>query len=376
VSYDARLSVSAGLDHLAERLDPIITARFPVDLGGHPWTVVLKQLDEIAGWPPKPYTTTDLQAQLQVLTRRLGDMGYPFDDAKQTLGALGRELKIVRNARAHGDPFTRLDAWRAHDFCVRLLEYFEDAEGLVRANELRQEALVAYIEHEGIAPVPAATVTTRLEANLGEDQAEPAVQPEDEPAIVTPDPVVFIRRPSKTPSSLGNSRLAFEPWEPVLVGDVEILDALPKKAAKDKVRSVAMEIVDFEGPIHVDRLAQLVAASFGVQRLWPARAKKIVYQIKQTGLTIDGAKFVWPEGVDPESWREFRPNSSENDRPFLYVSPVEIANAMRFLRDTSPGMSSSELDAATLRTFGRRRRTKQLSAHLTKARSLVAPSST
>jgi len=87
-----------------------------------------------------------------MLTRRLGNLGFPFDDNKQTIGALGRELRIVRNARAHGDPFTRLDAWRAHDYCVRLLEYFGDAEGLLKANELRQEALVAYVEEQGIAP--------------------------------------------------------------------------------------------------------------------------------------------------------------------------------------------------------------------------------
>ncbi|HEX2290623.1 MAG TPA: Swt1 family HEPN domain-containing protein, partial [Pseudonocardiaceae bacterium] len=83
----------------------------------------------MAGKPPKHHSATDLQAQLKMLTRRLGSMGFPFDVNKQTAGTLGRELTIVRNARAHGDPLTRLDAWRAHDFCVRLLEYFGDAEG-------------------------------------------------------------------------------------------------------------------------------------------------------------------------------------------------------------------------------------------------------
>jgi hypothetical protein len=76
---------------------------------------VLKQLDQIAGKPPKTYNTTALQAQLKMLTRRLGNLGFPFDDNKQTIGALGRELTIVRNTRAHGDPFTRRDASRAHD---------------------------------------------------------------------------------------------------------------------------------------------------------------------------------------------------------------------------------------------------------------------
>ena len=86
---------------------------------------------------------------------------------------------------------------------------------------------------------------------------------------MTPDPEVFTREPTSKPSVVGNSRLPFELWEPVVVGDVSVLDDLPKKVAKEKVRAVATEIVDFEGPIHLDRLAQLVAASFGLKKLWP-----------------------------------------------------------------------------------------------------------
>ncbi len=368
--FDAKLAVTEGLDHLAGRLDPIIAAKFPTDLGGHPWTVVLSQLDQIAGKPAKVYSTSDLQAQLKMLTRRLGNLGFPFDDNKQTIGALGRELTIVRNARAHGDPFTRLDAWRAHDYCVRLLEYFGDAEGLLKANELRQEALVAYVEEQGIAPVPVAAMTAPEPAGVPKAQ-KPEAEPESEVEVVTPDPEVYTREPIAQPSVVGNSRMAFEPWEPVPVGDVSVLDDLPKVAAKQKVRAVAVEIVEAEGPIHVDRLAQLIAASFGVQKLHANRAAKITRQAKAAGLHIDKARFVWPDGVDPEAWAEFRPNTSEVERPFLFVSPVEIANAMRFLKKRTPGISGPDLDSATLRTFGRKRRTKQFAAHLAKAKALV-----
>jgi len=364
MTFDPKLSVTEGLDHLAGRLDPIITDKFPTDLGGHPWTVVLNQLDQIAGKPPRVYSATDLQAQLKMLTRRLGNLGFPFDDKKQTIGALGRELTIVRNARAHGDPFTRLDAWRAHDFCVRLLEYFGDAEGLLRAHELRQEALVAYVEQQGIAPVPVVATPDMEHTQVTEE-------PEAEPEVVSPDPEVYTREPSTQPTLIGNTRLAFEPWEPVLVGDVSVLDDLPKVAAKQKVRAVAAEIVEAEGPIHVDRLGQLVAASFGMQKLHSKRAAKIAYQVKAGGLLIDKAKFVWPDGVEPKDWAEFRPNSSQVVRPFLHVSPVEISNAMRFLKRRTPGISEADLDRAALQTFGRKKRTKQFAAHLAKAKALL-----
>lgn len=366
MTHDPKLSVTQGLDHLASRLDPIITAKFPTDLGGHPWTVVLNQLDEIAGRPPKVYSTIDLQAQLKMLTRRLGNLGFPFDDKKQTIGALGRELTIVRNARAHGDPFTRLEAWRAHDFCVRLLEYFGDAEGLLRANDLRQEALVAYIAEQGIAPVPVPTTAVSEQEPVPETR-----EPVSSSEVVTPDPEVYTREPAAQQNVVGNSRLAFEPWEPVLVGDVSVLDDLPKKAAKQKVRSVAVEVVEAEGPIHVDRLAQLIAAAFGVRKLHANRAAKITRQAKATGLLVDKAKFVWPEDVNPEAWAEFRPNTSQTDRPFVFVSPVEIANAMTFLKSRTPEISEVDLDTATLRTFGRKRRTKQFAGHLAKAKALL-----
>lgn len=115
------------------------------------------------------------------------------------------------------------------------------------------------------------------------------------------------------------------------VGDLSVLDDLPKKVAKEQVRAVASEIVAFEGPIHLDRLTALTAASFGLQRLAASRAKKLTYQIRQAGLLIDDAKFVWPSDVDPDVWQEFRPNDSTVERPFIHISPVEIANAAQVI---------------------------------------------
>lgn len=371
MKFDAKLSVTEGLDHLSTRLDPIIESKLSSHLGGLSWTAVLEQLDQVAGRAPIVYAKTDLQPQLKMLTIRLGQLGYPFDDHRRTASTLGSELRIVRNSWAHGDPFTSLDAWRAHDYCVRLLEYFGDGEGLVKANDLRHQAVVAYVNEQGIAPVPVAAASAGAEEPDESEQQAVAGAAEAEDEVVTPDAEVFTREPTNQPSLVGESRLAFEPWEPVLVGDISVLNDLPKVAAKQKVRAVAAEIVEAEGPIHLDRLAQLTAASFGIGRLHANRAAKINHQVKAAGLTIDKAKFVWPDGVDPDLWQEFRPNTSQVDRPFLFISPVEIANAMRFLKNRKPGLSSAELDCATLRTFGRKRRTQQFATHLAKAKALL-----
>lgn len=360
MGFDARYSVDQGLHHLSQRLDPIIGAKLAPNLGGLPWPTVLSELDKMRGKPPKSYVATDLQSQLKAITERLGNLGFPFDDHTRLVSALGSELRIVRNRWAHHDELTTLDAWRAHDFAVRLLERFGDGEGVDGASKLRDDAFHALAEEKGVA------------AHVTPDVTEPVAAPK--PAandVVRPDAAVLTRSDSTSTPTIGSGRFEFEPWAVVLVGDVSVLDDLPKKVAKEQVRAVATEIAEFEGPIHIDRLAQLTASSFGVQRLWPAREKKLTYQIRQTGLLVDDDKFVWPSDLDPATWGEFRPNDSTVDRPFTEISPVEIANTMRLLESGTPGISDAELDAATLQTFGRKRKTKQFVAHLARARSLI-----
>lgn len=218
--------------------------------------------------------------------------------------------------------FTVEEAYRANDFAVRLLEHFGDVDGLEEARRIRHEALAALAAQEG--------VTERVAAVALSAPTSPVVEPA--PAItvehtesVTPDPEVLVTEPSV----IGDKRLEFEPWTVVQVGGVEVLDELPKKVAKEKVRAVAVEIATYEGPVHLDRLTNKTAQSFGLQRVRSNRAKKISYQVRQAGLFVDEDQFVWPRAIDPATWAEFRPNGSTAERPFVQVSPVEIANAAR-----------------------------------------------
>lgn len=69
-----------------------------------------------------------------------------------------------------------------------------------------------------------------------------------------------------------------------------------------------MEIVEAKGPIRDQRLAVLVARSFGVQCLRLALAKKIIYQAAHSGTTRDEHGLIWPGNVDRDAWEEFRPS--------------------------------------------------------------------
>ena len=359
MAFDARASVDAGLHHLSIRLDPVISSRLGSSLSGLPWTVVLSELDRMRGRTPRDYSRGDLQAQLKMLTERLGKLGYPFDDHTRMVSALGSELRVVRNRWAHHDELNALDAWRTHDFVVRLLERLDDGPGIASAVSLRDAALDALASERSGSDMAKGADSGVVLVETG----DPAMQAEAE--VIRPDPGVLRRSSSdaQTPT-IGADRGEFEAWTVVLVGGMDVLDDLPKKVAKEQVRAVAAEIVQFEGPIHMDRLAQLTAASFGVRRLFTARAKKLIYQIRQTDVVVDPHGFVWPSDLDATTWTEFRPNDSTADRPFSHVSPIELTNAMRFLKTRDPSLGGSSLDVAVLQTFGRKRRTKLISAHL------------
>lgn len=199
-----------------------------------------------------------------------------------------------------------------------------------------------------------------------------AQAPMEEDEAVTPDSAVYTRLHGAETPTIGAGRYEYEPWETIIVGESDILDALPKKVAKEKVRALAAEIAEYEGPIHLGRLTRLVALGFDMQRLVDKRRKRLERQVRQCGLTVDKAGYVWPSDIDPNTWDEFRPNSSDAAREFTEITPIEIANAYNFFRVTQPELVGAELDAAVLRTFGRKRRTATVVAHLKTAMKLAA----
>lgn len=369
MTFNPRSSVQDGLDLLAGRLNIIITAQLSASLQGLEWTIILRELDNAKGYANKQYSPLDLQAQLRMLTERLGGLGFPFDDPRtRIVSTLGGELRIMRNRWAHGHELNELDAWRTHDFVVRLLEHFNDREGLVPAEQLRLAALEEVARESGVTTPPAsADVVVPVEETAENDPVDERAEPVPSDEEVTPDPSMLIRRNASETPRIGSERSAFEACIIVLVGDNPVLDDLPKKAAKEQVRAVAVEIAEFERPIHIDRLAELVAASFRMNKLRSKRREQITRQIAAYGLNVDADKFVWPDSIDAGTWAEFRPNGSGVDRPFTRISPVEIRNAARFIGEGNPAMSRADLEVMTLQTFGRKRRTAQFVKHLARA---------
>lgn len=357
VTLTPRESATRGLELLAARLEPIIASTLAPTLQGLSWTVLLQEIDRLKGKTPHTYASNDVQAQLRILTERLGSIGYPFDDHTRAVSTVAGELRIVRNRLFHMDDITLLDAWRALDFVVRLLARLGDSEGSAEAEVIRDGILRLM--------VPA------IEAELDDESDDEEFEAGDDEQQVDPDPEVFRRDDDdddKPKTTLPNERLQFEPWKIVVAGDVSVLNNLKRRENGELVRSVIEEIVDHEGPIHFRRLARLTGRAFGLGRVETKRINQIKHQVKGSVLTeLDG--WVWPADLHPSEWTEFRPNSSAANRRFGGIAPQEIRNASGFLRAKYPDDSDNAHQRRVLQTFGKKRMTKGVREHLERSLS-------
>lgn len=121
--------------------------------------------------------------------------------------------------------------------------------------------------------------------------------------------------------------------------------------------------MEHEGPIHVDRLARLVAASFDLSRVNAARVNSILENLPSEHLKGHEPDVAWPADVEPSLWIGYRPDPS-GTRPIEQVSLREIANSMRALCVANAGVGKDELVREALAVFGFRRLTPGVSARM------------
>jgi hypothetical protein len=159
---------------------------------------------------------------------------------------------------------------------------------------------------------------------------------------------------------------AYTAYEPRWRGGRNVLDALPDREALAEVRKVIDEVVADEGPVHVERIARLVAASFELTRLNQARIDSLIRAIPQDLLTDPSEPFAWPVGTRPDDWAEFR-RANGDPRALEHVSLREIGNAMIALAREGMGMTAQELTTEALAVFGGRRKTTGIQARLDEA---------
>lgn len=355
-------SAQRALHLMAARLEPIIARTLAPHLGGLEWTAFLDVMDEAKGKPSYPYNRMDPQPQLRILTERLGNLGYPFSAGRSRMvSALGSQLRIARNMVAHNAEIEPLDAWRVADAASLLLGELGDEEGAQELAAWRDQILRLNApaddepDHE-----------SGEDLHNGEGGAQEATK-----EVTTPDAEVFriqTNEPSPTVGAgLRHERQPYDPWIPGAAGEKSVLDGVRSQHNKELLRSVLEEIVEHEGPIHIDRLATLAGRSFGFGRLETKRKDLIKRHVRKcSGLQVRG-EWVWGDSVDPDQWTEFRPNDSTSERKFVEIAPQELRNASAFLRTLHPKDDQATHERRVLQTFGRRNKSKAIREHLARA---------
>ncbi|GLY20139.1 hypothetical protein Kisp01_71530 [Kineosporia sp. NBRC 101677] len=154
----------------------------------------------------------------------------------------------------------------------------------------------------------------------------------------------------------------YAPWQSRVIGDRKALDRLP--TLLPAVAQLIDEIVEAEGPIHRERLARLVAAAFGVNRLVAARAEKIYAQLPAQYFKDPEEPFLWPAGLTPETWTTFRRQKSVKPRPLEQINRHEIGNAMVAIARFTAGLPQEQLLREVLGVFGARQMTDKAEQRL------------
>ncbi len=157
------------------------------------------------------------------------------------------------------------------------------------------------------------------------------------------------------------------PWNPGSRGGRIVLDKLDLATNRRQVNAALVEGINAEGPIHIERLARLIAAAFDVRKLSPSRITDIAAVIAKSTVTTEDGTICWPARMDPTTYDSFRSSPEPELRPTEHIARHELANAMRDIVGLKGPTPTADLFGITRRVFGGKRVTANVAARMTAA---------
>lgn len=162
----------------------------------------------------------------------------------------------------------------------------------------------------------------------------------------------------------------WSPIQPEILGAQNYLDYLHDKRIQAEVRNIVEQLTAHEGPVSSERLAKLVAACFGFNRVAANRVAAI-NGIGYPGQVRDKEGFLFPKGVNPDTYSEWRKSPAGSGRSIQDVSIREIRNAMIAIARVAQGVAMEELMKETSRVFGIQKVSKDTAARLEHALNIA-----
>lgn len=326
------------------------------------WTDILMVLDqEHRRVDPKWYHEGDPGVQLRMVTERLGNIGYPFDDSTRETSARGQMLRIVRNGYAHWESVSAFEVLRVFDDIEHVLERVGDNQAHRRLMHLRQSTGLSRLLIEPEPVRPRTAVPT-------EDSA-PGLNEQETATTLQAARLERKEAQGGTPElahALGSERQPYQPYRVVQQGHPEDLKVRLGSIRRQKVRSVIQDVAESQWPVMLAPLVKDIGRSFGFQRLGKSPREKIEHQVRSMvsqGLlhvSEDGA--VWPSTEAEHHWHGFRPDPDQH-RNWDEIPAREIRHAANALREAQNDTSSFDVVRLTAAEFGFQRLTPAIRAH-------------
>ncbi len=163
--------------------------------------------------------------------------------------------------------------------------------------------------------------------------------------------------------SLLDSVKTWSPIQPVILGAQNYLDYLHDRQIQAQVRNIVEQLTEHEGPVSSERLAKLVAACFGFNRVVGSRVAAI-NGLGYPGQVRDKEGFLFPKGVNPETYAEWQKSPAGSGRSIQDVSIREIKNAIIAIARVAQGVALEELMKESSRVFGVQKVSKDTAARL------------
>ena len=152
-------------------------------------------------------------------------------------------------------------------------------------------------------------------------------------------------------------------------------EAFYATAAGAAVRADLHEVVQLEGPIHVDLACRRVMGCYSLQRLTDRARRRVgeeLAALTRLGMVVRLGDFLWPCSLEPDALPAFRayyPDGTVRDAEHL--PPEEIACAASWVLENSLSMSSDDLVREVARHFGLSRVGKNVAVALQAGISLL-----
>ncbi|PZE61234.1 DNA helicase [Curtobacterium sp. MCPF17_001] len=173
--------------------------------------------------------------------------------------------------------------------------------------------------------------------------------------------------PMRLDASVGSVE-PFVPWVRRTAGVSTILRDVRQPDNASLVQSVIYEVVQAEGPVSARTLVAAVAEAFLASELTEEEEQAILELVPPMFRWSADERFVWPVGLAPEQWNDFRvPSAGSAERLVESVSLREIINAMRHVLQENGALAEDILRRETHALFGGRRMSSAVLGRMTEA---------